>query len=350
MALGRASAVGQGGLQSPVPEDCRRENIPFGEEGSWGSREPQVPSSTPESRASRRSRRVASDSFHECPADRIRGLAEFWSNGDLLQTLVAQNLLLPRTLLQHGLSQRTDLEFLSGDDGEWCQRTRRHARRHGLGNSAESVRPWRGRCGPIRGTGCSRVGSFGDFSHHRELGHVAATARGAQRSGDAGCVGGTRSCGAAARGWRADDARRSMVFGAAYVAPARPAAGGDDAQPRPKRSGQLLSLARSRWAAAASTCIPKGASLLSACCALVCLEPIRSARCPRVCTRLLFPLVTNEQEQLPLATARGRATHSGGKAGVAPGRSGRRIQSRHPTNGLTTGVHQFPRADIRRAC
>ena len=39
------------------------------------------------------------------------------SNGDLLQTLAAQNSLLMQTLLQQAPSQRTDLGILSGSGG-----------------------------------------------------------------------------------------------------------------------------------------------------------------------------------------------------------------------------------------
>ena len=76
-------------------------------------------------------------------------------------------------------------------------------------------------------------------------------------------------------------------------------------------------------------------------------HPKREAR---VCTRLLFPSVTNEQEQL--LQPKPAATPSGGKAGVAPGRDGtipqRPLQAESRAGTRVTTIAQIPRADIRR--
>ena len=76
-------------------------------------------------------------------------------------------------------------------------------------------------------------------------------------------------------------------------------------------------------------------------------NPKREAR---VWRRLLFPSVTNEQEQL--LQPQPVATPSGGKAGVAPGRDGttpqRPLQAESRGGTWVTTVAQIPRADIRR--
>ena len=96
---------------------------------------------------------------------------------------------------------------------------------------------------------------FGAATHHLDLSHVAAGL-----SGDAGRADGTCEEKTSAHGDRTDDTRLPMGCGTACGALARPAAGGDDSQRRPKRSGQSFHLAESRCAAAASAYMQDGAS------------------------------------------------------------------------------------------
>ena len=70
----------------------------------------------------------------------------------------------------------------------------------------------------------------------------------------------------------------------------------------------------------------------------------------RVCTRLPFPSVAIEQQQL--LQPQPVATPSGGNAGVAPGRDGttpqRPLHAESRAGTRVTTVAQIPRADIRR--
>ena len=164
MSLGRAPACGAGVLAA---SSSRR-----------SSREPQIPSSAPKSRASRRSRRVASGSFDGC-------LAEFGS----LQRKPPAETCGAKLATTHSAAARTMSANRSGNS--------ERGRREGGAQSAEALESPRSqleaypeavtqtlrqnmaralRSDPSR-TGCDRVGSFGflRFSHQRDLGHVAAT-------------------------------------------------------------------------------------------------------------------------------------------------------------------------------
>ena len=228
MALGRASTVEQGCLQPPVPEDAVAKHLL-----RRGRQYGQPRAASPLFGASRRSRRVASGSFDGCPADRTPGLAEFWS----LQRRPPADSCGAKLATTDSAAARTKAADRTGNSErvrwEWVQRTRRRARRRGLGNSASQLEACPEavtqtlrqnmaralRADPSR-TGCGRVSSSGDSARSRTIGTSATLVRLGRRYGTLWSCrlcrwNALERCRAAGHGDRADDARLPTLYGAA---------------------------------------------------------------------------------------------------------------------------------------
>ena len=260
MTHGGAPTLGRGGLQPSVPEDEDDAETFLLRRGMH--LEPRLHAVKTRSRKSRNVPSSAPEPRRSHPRSR-------WTLESLHPTKTFCRLLYRRFRCYCRLSCSVDRVTSKRERWEWRQRTRRRARRRGFGNAAESAGGVsRGsdsdpapvarvlRSNPRAGQDAAEfVLRFGAVTHHLDLSHVAAGL-----SGDAGRADGTCEGKAAAHGDRTDDTRLPMGCGTACGALARPAAGGDDSQRRPKRSGQSFHFAESRCAAAASAYMQDGAS------------------------------------------------------------------------------------------
>ena len=335
-----------GMLAASSSRGCRRKTSPSEFEGSRGSREPQIPFSAPESCASRRSRRVASGSFDGCPADRTRGLAEF---GSLQRRPPAETCGAELADTTDSAAARTKSADRSANSKwerwRWCQRTEgaRGAApleipRNQLEASPETVTQTLRqnmaravRSDPSR-TGCGRVGSFGDscaFSHHRDLGHVAATRAEVRKSLEMQDVPMSHAGVGLLLVAIEETTRDSRWYLAKLMwhLPDPPL----EAMSRSVDRNALfnrLRLAKSRWAAA-SACIRMPASLFVCFLRPLCLSRAHPNR--EVPTCVHTPAASSNDQRASLATARGRQLPSVARLEWRRGRAGFRIQSRHPT-------------------